>query len=185
MVAQQIDLMSLSDIKLWAPRALAVYVKRHPDIRIEALIHGGGHERGMRSGTLRLIKCRMCEAFALMQSTTGRSSHIAQRHTRFLKGLEDIEGVVNSPLENAVPTLSTWHLKGYGEFIDGAARRCVSTGSAATLLASTFYVLLAIGTSRALISSLRFSFGRFTTDDDIDHALTPAAPRVTRTRSTR
>ena len=87
-VAQQIDLMSLSGHKVYGPKGVgALYVKRHPDIRIEALIHGGGHERGMRSGTLPTHQIAgMGEAFALMQHHHQEDqAHIAQLHARFRK----------------------------------------------------------------------------------------------------
>lgn len=178
--AQQIDLMSLSGHKAYGPKGVgALYVKRHPDIRIEALIHGGGHERGMRSGTLPTHQIAgMGEAFALMQHHHQEDqAHIAQLRERFLKGLEDVDGVfANSPLENAVPNILNLAFQGVdGESLLMALRDvAVSTGSACNSASvDPSYVLLGIGTPRALaLSSLRFSFGRFTTDADIDHALT-------------
>ncbi|MGM0832658.1 aminotransferase class V-fold PLP-dependent enzyme [Halomonas qinghailakensis] len=179
-VAQQIDLMSLSAHKAYGPKGVgALYVKRHPDIRLEALIHGGGHERGMRSGTLPTHQIAgMGEAFALMQHHHQEDqAHIAQLRARFLTGLEDVDGVfANSPLENAVPNILNLAFKGVdGESLLMALRDvAVSTGSACNSASvDPSYVLLGIGIPRALaLSSLRFSFGRFTTDADIDHALT-------------
>ncbi|MFC7369175.1 MULTISPECIES: aminotransferase class V-fold PLP-dependent enzyme [Vreelandella] len=178
-VAQQIDLMSLSGHKAYGPKGVgALYVKRHPDIRLEALIHGGGHERGMRSGTLPTHQIAgMGEAFALMQQQHEDDQvHIAQLRERFLKGLSDVDGVVaNSPLENAVPNILNLAFQGVeGESLLMALRDvAVSTGSACNSASvDPSYVLLGIGTPRALaLSSLRFSFGRFTQDADIDHAL--------------
>ncbi|BBI59607.1 hypothetical protein HSBAA_09130 [Vreelandella sulfidaeris] len=86
MVAQQIDLMSLSGHKTYGPKGVgALYVKRHPDIRVEALIHGGGHERGMRSGTLPTHQIAgMGEAFALMQQQyDDDNAHITRLQQRF------------------------------------------------------------------------------------------------------
>jgi cysteine desulfurase len=178
-VAQQIDLMSLSGHKAYGPKGVgALYVKRHPDIRLEALIHGGGHERGMRSGTLPTHQIAgMGEAFALMQQQReDDQAHIAQLRERFLKGLADVDGVVaNSPLENAVPNILNLAFQGVeGESLLMALRDvAVSTGSACNSASvDPSYVLLGTGTPRALaLSSLRFSFGRFTQDADIDHAL--------------
>lgn len=192
-VAQQIDLMSLSGHKVYGPKGVgALYVKRHPDIRIEALIHGGGHERGMRSGTLPTHQIAgMGEAFALMQHHHQEDqAHIAQLHARFLKGLEDVDGVfANSPPENAVPNILNLAFKGVdGESLLMALRDvAVSTGSACNSASvDPSYVLLGIGTPRALaLSSLRFSFGRFTTDADIDHALTLLRHALSGLRSTR
>ncbi|PAU73652.1 aminotransferase class V-fold PLP-dependent enzyme [Vreelandella alkaliphila] len=192
-VAQQIDLMSLSGHKVYGPKGVgALYVKRHPDIRIEALIHGGGHERGMRSGTLPTHQIAgMGEAFALMQHHHQEDqAHIAQLHARFLKGLEDVDDVfANSSLENAVPNILNLAFKGVdGESLLMALRDvAVSTGSACNSASvDPSYVLLGIGTPRALaLSSLRFSFGRFTTDADIDHALTLLRHALSGLRSTR
>ncbi|MCA1773026.1 MAG: aminotransferase class V-fold PLP-dependent enzyme, partial [Halomonas sp.] len=108
-VAQQVDLMSLSGHKAYGPKGVgALYVKRHPDIRVEALIHGGGHERGMRSGTLPTHQVAgMGEAFNLMQQQhVEDQAQIAQLQQRFLKGLEGLEGVyANTPLGQAVPNI--------------------------------------------------------------------------------
>ncbi len=178
-VAQQVDLMSLSGHKAYGPKGVgALYVKRHPNIRIEALIHGGGHERGMRSGTLPTHQLAgMGEAFALMhQQHEDDQARITLLRERFLKGLEDVDGVIaNSPLENAVPNILNLAFQGVeGESLLMALRDvAVSTGSACNSASvDPSYVLLGIGTPRALaLSSIRFSFGRFTTDADIDHAL--------------
>lgn len=183
-VAQQIDLMSLSAHKTYGPKGVgALYVKRHPDIRIEALIHGGGHERGMRSGTLPTHQIAgMGEAFALMQQQHDEdNAHIGQLQQRFLDGLEGVDGVFsNTPLDRdrkyAVPNILNLAFEGIdGESLLMALRDvAVSTGSACNSASvDPSYVLLGIGTPRSLaLSSLRFSFGRFTTEADIDHALT-------------
>ncbi|HAA45002.1 MAG: cysteine desulfurase IscS [Halomonas sp. 54_146] len=186
-VAQQIDLMSLSAHKTYGPKGVgALYVKRHPDIRVEALIHGGGHERGMRSGTLPTHQIAgMGEAFALMQQQYDEdNAHITRLQQRFLRGLEGVEGVFsNTPLasaenrteKRAVPNILNVAFEGVdGESLLMALRDvAVSTGSACNSASvDPSYVLLGIGTPRALaLSSLRFSFGRFTTEAEIDHAL--------------
>lgn len=178
-VAQAIDLMSLSGHKAYGPKGVgALYVKRHPDIHVEALIHGGGHERGMRSGTLPTHQIAgMGEAFALIQQEQqADQAHITQLRARFLSGLEDLDGIVaNSPLEHVVPNILNLAFKGIdGEALLMALRDvAVSTGSACNSASvDPSYVLLGIGTPRSLaLSSLRFSFGRFTQNADIDHAL--------------
>ncbi|MGP9497548.1 aminotransferase class V-fold PLP-dependent enzyme [Halomonas sp. AOP43-D1-4] len=179
-VAQKIDLMSLSGHKTYGPKGVgALYVKRHPDIRLEALIHGGGHERGMRSGTLPTHQIAgMGEAFLLMQTEHANDqAHITHLQQRFLKGLETLDGVVaNTPLDRAVPNILNLAFEGIdGESLLMALRYvAVSTGSACNSASvDPSYVLLGVGVPRTLaLSSLRFSFGRFTTQDDIDHALT-------------
>lgn len=179
-VAQEIDLMSLSGHKSYGPKGVgALYVKRHPDIRLEALIHGGGHERGMRSGTLPTHQIAgMGEAFALIHKEHAEDqAHIASLQQRFLDGLADLDGVIaNTPLNRSVPNILNLAFEGIdGESLLMALRDvAVSTGSACNSASvNPSYVLLGVGVPRALaLSSLRFSFGRFTTQDDIDHALT-------------
>ncbi|MGP9634817.1 aminotransferase class V-fold PLP-dependent enzyme [Halomonas sp. AOP43-A1-21] len=179
-VAQEIDLMSLSGHKSYGPKGVgALYVKRHPDIRLEALIHGGGHERGMRSGTLPTHQIAgMGEAFALIHKEYAEDqAHIANLQQRFLAGLADLDGVVaNTPLDRAVPNILNLAFEGIdGESLLMALRDvAVSTGSACNSASiDPSYVLLGVGIPRGLaLSSLRFSFGRFTTQNDIDHALT-------------
>lgn len=195
-VTQQIDLMSLSAHKTYGPKGVgALYVKRHPDIRVEALIHGGGHERGMRSGTLPTHQIAgMGEAFAVMQQEHETdNAHIKQLQQRFLHGLEGVEGIfANTPLDcdfkRAVPNILNLAFEGVdGESLLMALRDvAVSTGSACNSASvDPSYVLLGIGTPRSLaLSSLRFSFGRFTTEADIDHALTLIRHAVNGLRST-
>lgn len=189
--AQNIDLMSLSGHKAYGPKGVgALYVKRHPDIRVEALIHGGGHERGMRSGTLPTHQIAgMGEAFALMQQQAQEEqTHITRIHDRFLTGLNSIGGVVaNSPKQHAIPNIVNVAFEGVdGESLLMALRDvAISTGSACNSASvDPSYVLLGIGTPRSLaLSSLRFSFGRFTQDADIDHALSLIRHAVSGLRS--
>ncbi|RUR34520.1 aminotransferase class V-fold PLP-dependent enzyme [Vreelandella nanhaiensis] len=186
-----IDLMSLSGHKSYGPKGVgALYVKRHPDIRLEALIHGGGHERGMRSGTLPTHQIAgMGEAFALMQQQHAEDqAHIAGLQKRFLRGLDELDGVVaNTPLDQAVPNILNLAFEGIdGESLLMALRDvAVSTGSACNSASvDPSYVLLGVGVPRALaLSSLRFSFGRFTSENDIDHALTLIRHAVTGLRT--
>ncbi|MDR5899813.1 aminotransferase class V-fold PLP-dependent enzyme [Halomonas vilamensis] len=178
-VAQQVDLMSLSGHKAYGPKGVgALFVKRHPDIRVEALIHGGGHERGMRSGTLPTHQIAgMGEAFTLMREHAAtEQAHISALKQHFLAGLETLGGVyLNSPPENAVPNILNVAFHGVdGEALLMALRDiAVSTGSACNSASvDPSYVLLGVGVPRRLaLASLRFSFGRFTREADIDHAL--------------
>lgn len=177
--AQHVDLMSLSGHKAYGPKGVgALYVKRHPDIHVEALIHGGGHERGMRSGTLPTHQIAgMGEAFALLdQQGEADQTHIAALAERFLTGLAQLGDVYrNAPGEHSVPNIINIAFDGVdGESLLMALRDvAVSTGSACNSASvDPSYVLLGVGVPRRLaLSSLRFSFGRFTTDADIDHAL--------------
>ncbi|KHJ50831.1 aminotransferase class V-fold PLP-dependent enzyme [Halomonas sp. C22] len=179
-VEQHIDLMSLSAHKAYGPKGVgALYVKRHPDMRVEALIHGGGHERGMRSGTLPTHQIAgMGEAFAVMQQQQAQDqAHIAALREQLLNGLSTLEGVIpNSPQQHGVPNILNLAFEGVdGEALLMALRDvAVSTGSACNSASvDPSYVLLGIGTPRRLaLSSLRLSFGRFTQPADIDHALT-------------
>ncbi|MBE0487609.1 MAG: IscS subfamily cysteine desulfurase [Halomonas sp.] len=174
-----IDLMSLSGHKAYGPKGIgALYVKRHPDIRLEALIHGGGHERGMRSGTLATHQIvGMGEAFALAGAEgEADQARIETLRDRLLDGLSDVGGIHrNTAVDAAVPNILNLAFEGVdGESLLMALRDlALSTGSACNSASvEPSYVLRAIGLPRALaLSSLRFSFGRFTTDADIDTAL--------------
>ncbi|SEN04629.1 IscS subfamily cysteine desulfurase [Halomonas caseinilytica] len=182
-----IDLMSLSGHKAYGPKGIgALYVKRDPDIRVEALIHGGGHERGMRSGTLPTHQIAgMGEAFAI----AGREGQADQQRIqglrdRLIEGLEDLDGIhLNGAADVSVPNILNLAFTGVdGESLLMALRDiAVSTGSACNSASvEPSYVLKEIGVPRQLaLASLRFSLGRFTTEDEIDstiatlrHALT-------------
>lgn len=174
-----IDLMSLSGHKAYGPKGIgALYVKRHPDIRLEALIHGGGHERGMRSGTLATHQIvGMGEAFALAGAEgEADQAHIATLRDQLLEGLSDLGGIhCNTAVEASVPNILNLAFEGVdGESLLMALRDiALSTGSACNSASvEPSYVLKGIGVPRALaLASLRFSFGRFTTEADIDTAL--------------
>lgn len=174
-----IDLMSLSGHKAYGPKGIgALYVRRSSELRVEPLIHGGGHERGMRSGTLATHQIiGMGEAFALVQTEgeTDQARILALRN-RLLHGLSDLDGIVcNTAIEVAVPNILNLAFKGVdGESLLMALRNiAVSTGSACNSASvEPSYVLKGIGVSRSLaLASLRFSFGRFTTEADIDTTL--------------
>ncbi|RTR01990.1 aminotransferase class V-fold PLP-dependent enzyme [Halomonas nitroreducens] len=174
-----IDLMSLSGHKAYGPKGVgALYVRRSPDIRLEALIHGGGHERGMRSGTLPTHQIAgMGEAFAIAgREGEADQARILALRDRLLAGLEDLDGIRhNSVVETAVPNILNLAFEGVdGESLLMALRDiALSTGSACNSASvEPSYVLKGIGVPRRLaLASLRFSFGRFTTEADIDRAL--------------
>ena len=177
--AQGIDLMSLSGHKAYGPKGVgALYVKRDPDLRLEALIHGGGHERGMRSGTLPTHQIAgMGEAFAIAgREGEDDQGRITALRDRFLAGLEDLEGVHrNTAIAHSVPNILNLAFEGVdGESLLMALREiALSTGSACNSASvEPSYVLKGIGVPRRLaLASLRFSFGRFTTEADIDRTL--------------
>ncbi|MEA3253207.1 MAG: aminotransferase class V-fold PLP-dependent enzyme [Pseudomonadota bacterium] len=178
-VEQGIDLMSLSGHKVYGPKGVgALYVKRSPDIRIEALIHGGGHERGMRSGTLPTHQIAgMGEAFALAADEgEADQARIAALADRFLDGLKGLEGIHrNTDTSVSVPNIVNLSFDGIdGESLLMALRGiAVSTGSACNSASvEPSYVLTGIGVPRArALTALRFSFGRFTREAEIDAAV--------------
>ena len=175
----QVDLMSLTAHKLYGPKGIgALYVRRKPRVRIEAQMHGGGHERGMRSGTLATHQIvGMGEAYRIareeMREEAGRTLALRDR---LLQGLEDIEEVyVNGDLANRAPgNLNISFNFVEGESLMMALRElALSSGSACTSASlEPSYVLRAIGRNDELAhSSLRISIGRFTTAQDIDYAI--------------
>ncbi|WP_280540551.1 aminotransferase class V-fold PLP-dependent enzyme [Chromohalobacter sp. 11-W] len=176
--AMGIDLMSMSAHKTYGPKGVgALYVRRSPDIRLDALIHGGGHERGMRSGTLPTHQIAgMGEAFALAaDAQEADHAHGLAMRQRFLDGLDACEGVhCNTTLDVSVPMIVNLAFDDVdGESLLMALRAlAVSTGSACNSASvEPSYVLKAIGTDRIrALASIRFSFGRFTTEADIDTA---------------
>ncbi|MDR9439352.1 MAG: IscS subfamily cysteine desulfurase [Halomonas sp.] len=174
-----IDLMSLSGHKAYGPKGIgALYVRRSPDIRLEALIHGGGHERGMRSGTLATHQIAgMGEAFAIAAAEgEAEQARITALRDRLLEGLADTGGIHhNTAVEAAIPNILNLAFEGVeGESLLMALRDiALSTGSACNSASvEPSYVLKGIGLPRPLaLASLRFSFGRFTTEADIDRTL--------------
>ena len=174
-----VDLMSFSAHKTYGPKGIgALYVRRKPRVRIEAQMHGGGHERGMRSGTLATHQIvGMGEAFriAKVEMATENKRILALRN-KLLKGLQDIEeAYINGDLEQRVPhNLNVSFNYVEGESLMMAVKNlAVSSGSACTSSSlEPSYVLKAIGREDELAhSSIRFSVGRYTTDEDIDYTV--------------
>ncbi len=174
-----VDLMSFSAHKTYGPKGIgALYVRRKPRIRIEAQMHGGGHERGMRSGTLAPHQIvGMGEAFKIAREEMHtENERIRMLHDRLLAGLISIEeSYVNGDLDHRVPhnlNVSFNYVEGESLImaIKGIA---VSSGSACTSASlEPSYVLRALGRSDELAhSSIRFSIGRFTTEADVDYTI--------------
>jgi cysteine desulfurase len=185
-----VDLMSLASHKTYGPKGIgALYVRRKPRVRIEAQMHGGGHERGMRSGTLPTHQCvGMGEAFRIAREEMGvESERIRSLQQRLLRGLSDVEQVfVNGHLDKRVPhnlNMSFNFVEGES-LIMGCKGIAVSSGSACTSASlEPSYVLRALGRSDELAhSSLRMTIGRFSTEEEIDHAASLIRDRVAKLR---
>ena len=185
-----VDLMSLASHKTYGPKGIgALYVRRKPRVRLEAQMHGGGHERGMRSGTLPTHQCvGMGEAFRIakleMANDIAHARHLQQR---LLNGLKDIEQVfVNGHLTQRVPhnlNISFNYVEGES-LIMGIKGLAVSSGSACTSASlEPSYVLRALGRSDELAhSSLRMTVGRYSTEEEIDYAITTIRANVGKLR---
>ena len=174
-----VDLMSFSAHKTYGPKGIgALYVRRKPRIRIEAQMHGGGHERGMRSGTLATHQCvGMGEAFRLARlEMATENERIRMLRDKLLNGLQSIEETyVNGDLEHRIPhnlNISFNYVEGES-LIMAVKGIAVSSGSACTSASlEPSYVLRALGRSDELAhSSIRFSIGRFTTEADVDYTI--------------
>ena len=185
-----VDLMSLASHKTYGPKGIgALYVRRKPRVRIEAQMHGGGHERGMRSGTLPTHQIvGMGEAFRIAREEMGTGNErIRMLQQRLLRGLSDIEQVfVNGHLERRVPhnlNMSFNFVEGES-LIMGIKGIAVSSGSACTSASlEPSYVLRALGRSDELAhSSLRMTIGRFTTEEEIDYAVGTIRANVAKLR---
>jgi len=174
-----VDLMSFSAHKTYGPKGIgALYVRRKPRIRIEAQMHGGGHERGMRSGTLATHQIAgMGEAFRIArEEMASENERIRMLRDRLLNGLMQIEETyVNGDLDHRVPhNLNVSFNYVEGESLIMAIKDiAVSSGSACTSASlEPSYVLRALGRSDELAhSSIRFSIGRFTTEADVDYTI--------------
>ena len=174
-----VDLMSFCAHKTYGPKGIgALYVRRKPRIRIEAQMHGGGHERGMRSGTLATHQIvGMGEAFRLARlEMKAENLEVRRLRDRLLAGLEEIDEVyVNGDMKNRVPhNLNISFNFVEGESLIMAVKDiAVSSGSACTSASlEPSYVLRALGRSDELAhSSIRFSIGRFTTEEDVDYTI--------------
>ncbi|HEV6967789.1 IscS subfamily cysteine desulfurase, partial [Roseateles sp.] len=185
-----IDLMSLASHKTYGPKGIgALYVRRKPRVRLEAQMHGGGHERGMRSGTLPVHQIvGMGEAFRIAREEMGaENERIRALHDRLVKGLSGIEQTfINGDLEKRVPhnlNISFNYVEGES-LIMGVKGLAVSSGSACTSASlEPSYVLRALGRSDELAhSSLRMTIGRFTTEEEIDYAISVLTDRVAKLR---
>ena len=185
-----VDLMSLASHKTYGPKGIgALYVRRKPRVRLEAQMHGGGHERGMRSGTLPTHQCvGMGEAYRLAKREMQQDlAHARRLQKRLLDGLKDIDQVfINGSMEHRVPqnlNISFNYVEGES-LIMGIKGIAVSSGSACTSASlEPSYVLRALGRSDELAhSSLRITIGRFTTEADIDYAVATLQDRVAKLR---
>ena len=175
----KIDLMSFSAHKIYGPKGIgALYVRRKPRIRLEAQTHGGGHERGMRSGTLPTHQIvGMGEAFRIAKvEMAAENERFAKLRQRLWDGIQDIEQVfLNGDATHRVPGITNISFNYVeGESLIMALKDiAVSSGSACTSASlEPSYVLRALGLSDELAhSSIRFSIGRFTTEEQIDHTI--------------
>jgi len=175
----KVDLMSFSGHKIYGPKGIGgLYVRRKPRIRIEAQMHGGGHERGMRSGTLPVHQIvGMGEAYRIAkEEMASEMERLRGLRLRLWNGIKDIEEVyLNGDLEQGVPTIlnvSFNYVEGES-LIMALKDLAVSSGSACTSASlEPSYVLRALGMNDELAhSSIRFSLGRFTTVEEIDYTI--------------
>ncbi|WP_137891484.1 IscS subfamily cysteine desulfurase [Ramlibacter sp. 2FC] len=185
-----VDLMSLASHKTYGPKGIgALYVRRKPRVRLEAQMHGGGHERGMRSGTLPTHQIvGMGEAFRIARLEMAQDNAKARAlHDRLLDGLKDLEQVfLNGHATQRVPqnvNMSFNFVEGES-LIMGIKGLAVSSGSACTSASlEPSYVLRALGRSDELAhSSLRMTIGRFTTEEEIDYAVAVIKQNVAKLR---
>ncbi|PNL50092.1 IscS subfamily cysteine desulfurase [Proteus mirabilis] len=175
----KVDLLSLSAHKVYGPMGIgALYVRRKPRIRLEAQMHGGGHERGMRSGTLAVHQIvGMGEAYRILkEEMADETKRLNELRLRLWNGIKDIEEVyINGSLEHTAPNI----LNVSFNYVEGESLMmalkdlAVSSGSACTSASlEPSYVLRALGLTDELAhSSIRFSLGRFTTEEEIDYAI--------------
>jgi len=175
----KVDLMSFSAHKTYGPKGIgALYVRRKPRVRLIAQMHGGGHERGMRSGTLATHQIvGMGEAFRIAREEMAtENERIRMLRDRLMKGLTDIEATyVNGDVEARVPhnlNISFAYVEGES-LIMAIKDVAVSSGSACTSASlEPSYVLRALGRNDELAhSSIRFTIGRFTTEEDVDYTI--------------
>ncbi len=186
----KVDLMSFSAHKIYGPKGMgALYVRRKPRVRIEAQMHGGGHERGMRSGTLAVHQIvGMGEAFRIAQQEMGQEhARVLALRNRLWNGLKEMEEVyLNGDLDRRV----AGNLNVSFNFVEGESMImalkdiAVSSGSACTSASlEPSYVLRAIGRNDELAhSSIRFSIGRFTTEEEIDYTIELVKSKVGKLR---
>ncbi len=190
MESMKVDLLSISAHKMYGPKGIgALYVRRKPRVRIEAQMHGGGHERGMRSGTLATHQAagfgeaaRICR-----EEMASEAQRLKALRYRFWEGINDMPEVhINGDEEHRLPGA----LNVSFAFVEGESLLmslkdlALSSGSACTSASlEPSYVLRALGLNDELAhSSLRFSFGRFTTDEEVDHAVAQVRHAVEKLR---
>ncbi len=186
----KVDLMSFSAHKAYGPKGIgALYVRRKPRVRLEAQMHGGGHERGMRSGTLAVHQIvGMGEAFRIAkEEMLTENENIRILRDRLLNGLKDIEEVyINGDMDQRVPH----NLNISFNFVEGESLMmalkdlAVSSGSACTSASlEPSYVLRALGRSDELAhSSIRFTLGRFSTEQEVDFAIEQISKNIDKLR---
>jgi cysteine desulfurase len=186
----KVDLMSFSGHKIYGPKGIgALYVRRKPRIRIEAQMHGGGHERGMRSGTLATHQIvGIGEAFRIAKEQMAEDNQrITRLRDKLYNSLQDIEEVyLNGDIEHQVPNILNISFN----FVEGESLImalkgiAVSSGSACTSASlEPSYVLRALGRNDELAhSSIRFSLGRFTTEEDVDFAIDQVHKAISKLR---
>jgi cysteine desulfurase len=187
---QKVDLMSFSAHKTYGPKGIgALFVRRKPRIRIEAQMHGGGHERGMRSGTLATHQIvGMGEAFRIAREEMAvENERVRMLRDRLLNGLKEMEEVyVNGDMDTRVPhNLNISFNFVEGESLIMAVKDvAVSSGSACTSASlEPSYVLRALGRNDELAhSSIRFTVGRFTTEQDVDYVINLLKSKIQKLR---
>ncbi|NLA50877.1 MAG: IscS subfamily cysteine desulfurase [Alcaligenaceae bacterium] len=186
----KIDLLSLSGHKAYAPKGIgALYVRRKPRIRLEAQMHGGGHERGFRSGTLATHQIvGMGEAFRILKEEMAtENERIRALRDRLLEGLKDIEEVyVNGDMDQRIAAnlnISFNYVEGESLMM-AISDLAVSSGSACTSASlEPSYVLRALGRDDELAhSSIRFTLGRFNTEEEVDYAISVIKGQVAKLR---
>jgi len=186
----KVDLMSFSAHKTYGPKGIgALFVRRKPRIRIEAQIHGGGHERGMRSGTLAVHQIvGMGEAFRIARiEMAEENKRIRALRDRLLAGLKDIEEVyVNGDMDHRVPhnlNISFNYVEGESMLM-ALKDLAISSGSACTSASlEPSYVLRALGRNDELAhSSIRFTLGRFTTEGEVDFTIKLVKEKIAKLR---
>jgi cysteine desulfurase len=186
----KVDLLTVTAHKMYGPKGIgALYVRRRPRVRIEAQIHGGGHERGFRSGTLathQIVGFGEAARLAKLEMAT-ENERIRALRDRLMKGIQDIEeAYVNGDLKRRIPH----NLNVSFNFVEGESLimavkdLAVSSGSACTSASlEPSYVLRALGRSDELAhSSIRFTLGRFTTEEEIDYAVGLIKKKVAKLR---
>ena len=188
--AMNVDLMSLSAHKVYGPKGIgALYVRRKPRVRIEAQMHGGGHERGMRSGTLATHQIvGMGEAFRIAKvEMAEEAARLRRLRDKLLAGFKEMEEVyVNGDIDHRIPgnlNISFNYVEGES-LIMALKDLAVSSGSACTSASlEPSYVLRALGRSDELAhSSIRFTLGRFTTEEDVNYAIDLVKQKINKLR---